>query len=129
MPATPRKKKHKAPDDLKVALKTAADELIESTLKPKHIQPPPTDHDFNYLVDIYSKWYQSYFYFCSTYNCPGERAISPSFDDKFARMEYVGDGKFNLSYMRHTQKWWEIYQDLTMAECLERIAAGEHFTP
>jgi hypothetical protein len=43
LPASPKKKRHKAPDDLKVALKKAADELIESTLKPKYIQPPPTD--------------------------------------------------------------------------------------
>jgi hypothetical protein len=129
LPASPKKKRHKAPDDLKVSLKKAADELIESTLKPKYIQPPPTDNDFNYLADLYSKWYQSYFYFCSTYKCPSERAMAPSFDDKFARMEYVGGGKFNLSYMRHTGKWWEIYQDLSMAECLELIAAGEHFIP
>ena len=128
--ATPAKRtKPKVPDALKKALQEKADQVIEDTLKPKHIKPPPTDNNWNYLTDISSKWYRSYFYFCATYACPGPNAISPSFDTKFARMEYVGGEKFNLSYMRHTGQWWEIYQDLTMLECIERILNEPHFVP
>ena len=128
--ATPAKPtKSKVPDALKRTLQEKAVQVIEDTLKPKHIKPPPTDNDWNYLTDIYSKWYRSYFYFCATYACPGPNAISPSFDTKFARMEYVGGEKFNLSYMRHTGQWWEIYQDLPMLECIERILQEPHFVP
>lgn len=128
--ATPAKRtKPKVPDELKKALQEKADQVIEDTLKPKHIKPPPTDNNWNYVADIYSKWYRSYFYFCATYNCPSPNAISPSFDTKFARMEYVGGEKFNLSYMRHTEKWWEIHQDLSMLDCIERIVKEPHFTP
>jgi hypothetical protein len=98
-------------------------------IKPQHIKPPSTDNDFNYLVDIYSKWHQNYFYFCAQYNCPSPNAISPSFEAKFARMEYVGDDKFNLSYMRHTGQWCEIYQKLPMLECLKLIAEEPYFIP
>ena len=114
---------------MKRILKEKADGIIENVLKPEHIKPPPTDNDFNYLVDIYSKWYRNYFYFCAKYNCPSPNAISPSFERKFARMEYVGNERFNLSYMRHTEQWWEIYQELTMLECLKLISEGAHFMP
>jgi hypothetical protein len=129
MPASPKRTKPQAPDSIKLILKEKADEIIENILKPEHIKPPPTDNDFNYLVDIYSKWYRNYFYFCARYNCPSPNAISPSFETKFARMEYVGNERFNLSYMRHTEQWWEIYQELPMLECLKLIAEEPHFMP
>ena len=129
MPASPRRTRPQVPDSIKRILKEKADGIIENVLKPDHIKPPPTDNDFNYLIDIYSKWYRNYFYFCAKYNCPSPNAISPSFETKFARMEYVGNERFNLSYMRHTEQWWEIYQELTMLECLKLIAEGAHFMP
>ena len=114
MIASPRQAKPQVPDSIKRILKEQADKIIENILKPEHIKPPPTDNDFNYLVDIYSKWYRNYFYFCAKYNSPSPYAISPSFETKFVRMEYVGGERFNLSYMRHTEQWWEIYQELPM---------------
>ncbi len=129
MPASPRRTKSQVPDSIKLILKEKADEIIENVLKPEHIKPPPTENGFNYLVDIYSKWYRNYFYFCAKYNCPSPNAISPSFETKFARMEYVGNERFNLSYMRHTEKWWEIYKDRPMLECLKSITEEPHFMP
>ena len=129
MPASPRRTKPQVPNSIKRILKEKADEIIENILKPEHIKPPPTDNDFNYLVDIYSKWYRNYFYFCAKYNCPSPNAISPSFETKFARMEYVGNERFNLSYMRHTEQWWEIYQELPMLECLNLIVEEPRFMP
>lgn len=129
MYSSPRRKKPQVPDSIKLILKEKADEIIENVLKPKHIEPPPTDNDFNYLVDIYSKWYRNYFYFCAKYNCPNPNAISSSFETKFARMEYVSNEKFNLSYMRHTGQWWEIYQELPMLESIKINAEEPHFIP
>jgi len=40
---------------------------------------------------------------------------------RFARLEYAGDEKFNMAYMRHTGQWWEIFQELTLDECIEEI--------
>ena len=56
-----------------------------------------------------------------------DRTTKQTFETKFARMEYVGNERFNLSYMRHTQKWWEIYQELTITECLKLIVEEPHF--
>jgi hypothetical protein len=90
-----RQAKAKVSDSIKFQLKSEADILVENVLKPRFIAPPPKENDFNYLVDIFTKWYRNYFYFCSKYNCPGPNAISPSFESKFARLEYVGPNALN----------------------------------
>ena len=127
----PAKKKSliKISDMLKHEVKVKADSLIDNVLKPKYIKPPPEDNDFNYIVDIFSKWHRSYFYFCSKYNCPSPNAMAPSFNSNFARLEYVGGDKFNLAYMRHTGKWLEISFDLSLEECLDEIEKLPHFMP
>jgi len=43
------------PESLKLEVTTRANEMIETNLKPKHIQPPPENPQFNYFVDIYGK--------------------------------------------------------------------------
>ena len=119
----------KAPDLMKVQVKSGADTLIETVLKPKHIEPPPINTDLNYLVDIFSKWHGRYFYFCSRYNCPGPRALSPSFEDNFARLVYVGHDQYNLAFKRHTGQWIEIFSNLSLEECFGEIKEGVHFMP
>ena len=108
---------------------TKAKELIGKVLKPKHIQPPPTNASFNYITDITIKWIGSTCYFVSIYACPGPNAISPSFEEKFARMEHVGDAKFTLSFMRHTGKWVELYTGQTVDECMKAIQHDPWFMP
>ncbi len=125
----PRQPKPKVPDAVKMEVEIRANELIESVMKPKHVKAHVKEEGFNYIVDIYSKWYRSYFYFCARYRSPGPRAISPFFEVRFARMEYIGNGRFNLSYMRHTGQWWEVYAALSIDECLDRIKDDPLFWP
>ncbi len=129
LPAPPKQVKHETPDSVKRILIEKADEIIEKTLKPRHIKPPPSDNDLNYLADISSKRYRNYFYFCATYNSPGPNAISPSFETKFTRMEYAGNERFSLSYMRYTGQWREVYKNMPMSECLKSIAEEPLFIP
>ena len=116
-------------ETLKRAVTTKANELIETVLKPKHIQPPPENPQFNYIVDIYGKWYHRYFYFCATYCVPGPNATVPSFEAKFARMEYAGNNRFHLAFMRHTGQWVELYTGLSLDECLAAIRDDPFFQP
>ena len=129
MSTTPKHKKPSIPASLKQELGTKVEDVLENIFRPKYIKPPPTDHDFNYLADLYLKWYRSYLYICGTYNCPSPRAISPSFEAKFTRIEYAGGEKFNLAYMRHTGQWWEVYPHLSMDECLKSIVEEVLFHP
>ena len=125
----PKKIRHKVPEDIKIRVQEKANHLIQFTLKPAHTKPPPKNVSINYIVDIFSKWYQSYFYFCATYRCPFPNRILEFFETRFARMEYAGDERFNLSYMRHTGQWIELYADLSLEECLESIRNEPHYLP
>ncbi len=106
-----------------------ADEFVEKVLKPKHIQPPPAPDEFqrNYIVDIYTKWYRHYFYFCAKYNVPSPNALVPFFEARFARLKYIRANQFNLAFMRYTGQWVEVYQDLSIEECLESIENDPFF--
>lgn len=117
----PKPARPKVPDDFKLEVQKKANQYLESYLKPTFLQPPPEPADSNYLVDLFTKWHQRYFYFCSKYRCVHENCISEFFEDKFARLEYVGDKKFNVSYMRYTEQWFEILQGLSLEECLDEI--------
>lgn len=125
----PRQLKPKAPSTLKAEVQTQANQLVESDLKPKHVKLPVGNEQFNYLVDIYTKWHGNYFYFCAKYCSPGPYAISPFFETGFARLAYIGDNRFGLSYMGHTGQWWEIYPDLSLEESLSAVSDEPHFLP
>lgn len=124
-----RPKKAQIPTSVKVEIEKRANEFVDTVLKPRHIQPPPEDNRFNYIGDIYMKWYHGYLYFCAKYICPSSDCISPDFEAKFARLEYAGSNSFNLAFMRHTGKWVEVYQDLSLEQCLASIRDDPFFHP
>ena len=119
----------KIPAALKAQVSEKADELVDSYLKPTFIRPVPPDHQFNYMTDIYTKWWRSYFYFCSGYACPGPNALVPSFEARFARLAYTGNDRFTLSFMRYNDEWVEVYHEQTLDECLQAIKSDEWFHP
>ncbi len=114
---------------LKQEVNKKATDLIENVLKPKHIEPPPKGHQLNYLVDITTKWLGSKCYIISIYRRPGPHAISPTFESKFASMEYAGNAKFALSFMRHTGQWIHLYERLSVDECMSAIRDDPWFQP
>ena len=125
----PAKNPKPIPDSLKKELAAKAKDFIENVLKPKHVKPPQENERFNYIIDIGAKWYRNYFYFFSTYACPGPNALSPTFESQFARMEPLGDGKFALYFMRHTGEWVGIYDGLSVDECMKAIQDDPWFVP
>ena len=124
-----KKAKTSLPDSLKADVEAKATDLIEGVLKPKYVLPPPKDGQCNYIIDIGAKWYRNYFYFISTYACPGPNALSPTFESKFARMEHLGGCRFALSFMRHTGQWVGLYDALSVEESLEAIQSDPWFVP
>ncbi len=118
----------KPPDSLKLEVVEAAGEII-ADWKKKFIRPAPKGHDFNYLIDLYTRWRGNYFYLMGTFACPNPRAISPTFDTGFARLEYVGNRLFDLAYMRHTGKWSQTGQALSLEACLQLICENSLYQP
>ena len=126
----PQRAKTALQESLKAEVETKATALIQDFLKPKHVLPPPTDGQFNYIIDFGAKWYRNYFYFASTYACPGPNALSPTFESKFARLEHLGNGKFALYAMRYTGKEWiGILDELSVDECMQAIRDDPWFVP
>ena len=114
---------------IKAEVDQKATDLIENVLKPKHIEPPPKGHQLNYLVDITTKWLGSKCYFVSVYACPGPNAMAPTFETKFARLEYVGNAKSNLAFMRYTGQWVQLYEGLSVDDCMTAIRDDPWFQP
>jgi hypothetical protein len=120
--------KSKVPDALKKKVPTKADDLVENVLRQKHIKPPPKNPRWNYPIELWAKWHRSFFYFDSIWASPGPNRVAPAFDVRFARLEYVGDRRFNLACMGHTEEWWTIYHGPSRGECLKLIREGGLFT-
>jgi len=118
-PPKPKKKSSKVPEEMKQYLQEKGDEIVEKIFKPEYLKPVPEEQTLNHIVDIYTKWYRNYFYFCVKYQCPPD-SYSSSFENKFVRLEYLGDDKFQYSYMRHTGQWWPT-RKMTIDECLKHV--------
>lgn len=127
--APPKRKQVDVPDALRTEVEAKATDLIDNVLKPKHVKPACKDEKLNYVIDMAGKWHRRYFYFFSTYACPGPTAISPTFESKFARLEYLGDSKFTLSFMRHTGAWVELLCGVLLDECLRAVRDDPWFQP
>jgi hypothetical protein len=126
--APSRMHKPQVPDDLKKEVQTKAADLVEKVLKPKYIKPPPKKPRWNYPIELWTKWHRSFFYFGSTWASPGPNRIAPTFENRFARLEYIGDKKFNLAYFRHTGEWWTTHKGLTLDKCLKLIGEDGPFS-
>ena len=70
-----------------------------------------------------------FFYSSAERAVPGPNAMVPSFESKFARLTYTGAERFTLSFMRYTGEWIELYEDLSVEECLEAIKTDAYFHP
>ena len=121
--------KTKPTTDLKRKVEAAAVELNASFLTPTFVKPPPKKPRFNYVIGITTQWRGRFFYFLAEYRCPGPNALSPTFTAGFARLEHMGNERFNLAYFRHTDEWWAVLQDQSLDDCLEAIRTQPLFQP
>lgn len=124
-----KEKPSRVPEALKREVSAKANALIEEYIRPEHVKPPPGNPRFNYLEDIFTKWRGRYFYFMAKYASPGPNSISPFFEIGFARLEFIGDNRFDLAYFRHTEKWWPVFFGLTVDEALDLVRSEGLFNP
>lgn len=113
----------------KAQVESKVQALIDTELKPKHVKPPPEDDRFNYITDITLKRHGLTLFLVAVYACPGPNAISPTFEERFARLRPAAGGKYDLSFMRHTGQWVELFQGRTLDECLREISDDPWFIP
>ncbi|MEK6927476.1 MAG: hypothetical protein AABX11_03510 [Nanoarchaeota archaeon] len=125
-------KAQKMDEKLKTEINFKSEEVVK-VLKKGYLKKIPDKLKHNQIIDIYTKWIQNRFYFCSKYICPKDAAF-PSFETRFARLEYTGvrfgnKKNFQLFFMRHTGEWIKILEDKTLNECLKGITEMPYFVP
>jgi hypothetical protein len=83
---------------------------------------------FNYPIAVFSEWRGKAFYLNVRYRTRN-RTPEDDFVVRHARMTWTGFGRFDLAYLRHTDKWFTVYRGLTVADCLCEIEENEIFWP
>jgi hypothetical protein len=101
--------------------------LVED-FKKQYISKNP-NREFNYLVDVYSKWFQNYFYLCEKLKSEHPNRLADEFEIKFVRLKTTGKNLFDFSYFRHTNQWHLVAVNLTLDECKEMILSNPVFQP
>ena len=101
--------------------------LVESFKKQYILKNP--NKEFDYLIDIYSMWYQNYFYLCGKFKSEHPNRLADEFEVKFARLKYTGKNQFDISYFRHTGQWQLVAKGLTLDDCKEMILSIPVFQP
>jgi len=122
-------KKPKVSVSIKKEISDLALKFINTKLKPKHITDIPLEIDRNYISNITTKWYRNYFYFTSILKSNHPDLKDKTLEVKFARIEYLNDKCFKLSYMRHTEQWNEVYTESSIEECFNIIESEQLFFP
>lgn len=122
----PAKQTFKPTDAQKKIVSEKFEPLLEKIRQ--GLPPVPEPQKFNHCVDVFSKWWRSYFYIMQKYKCPPEGYISDGFETGVARMEFRGDDTFDLAYFRHTGKWWVIAEGISLEECLDWVKTDPIFT-
>ena len=119
---------HKPAEGEKAAITATCEQFIAEVLKPRflpEIRPTP----FNYPVEICGKWHGGKYRFIQRFRSDHPDAIEPEFDAPFARLEYIGRDRFNLSYHRHTGEWFCLYRSVSLTEALRLIERDGHLHP
>jgi len=83
---------------------------------------------FNYPIAVFSDWGGKAFYVNVRYRAQSRRP-EEDFVVRHTRMTLTGSGRFDLAYIRHTNKWFTVYRGLTADECFREIEQNEIFWP
>jgi hypothetical protein len=115
-------KKEKSPPRPKVSseIKFSVEEqaaAVVASLK-KRCCKGQRHENLNWCVDILVRWHRDALYFVALMQTPHGRP--PTFQVNVARMEHVGNGKFNVAVPMR-RGWNTVDRKLSPEECLEKI--------
>jgi hypothetical protein len=104
----------------KATIVAACERFITEVLRPRFL-PEIRPTEFNYPIDIRGKWHGRNYRFFQRYRSDGHHTEKGEFDWPFVRLEYVGPDRFDISFFRHTEKWWPLHRSVTLKEALRLI--------
>ncbi len=121
----------KGSDSAREKLTVQMNALIESYFKPTFVKPPPASLPINYVIDVYTKWVGQYLYLCAKYQAPGRDGTAPAstFETKFARLRFIGQGSVGLAFARPSGAWVELFSPVSLEDCFHILQDDSHFEP
>jgi hypothetical protein len=112
----------------KLAIAAACEKFIADVLKPRFL-PAIRPTEFNYPIALSGAWHGNKYRFMIRFRSGDPHSREPEFEEPFARLEYVGRDRFDVSYQRHTGDWFCMFQGVSLAEALDLIENTPHFQP
>lgn len=100
----------------KLAITAAGEKFMADVLKPGFCPCGPST-EFNYPIAFSGGRHGNKYRFRSD----DPHSYEPEFEEPFARLEYVGQDRFDVSYQRHTGEWFCMFQGARLAEALGPI--------
>ena len=112
----------------KATITTTCLAFIDTVLKPRFL-PVITPTQFNYPVDIQGKWHGSKYRFLQRYRSGFAENLGEEFDAPFTRIDWIGRGRFDVQWHRHTGQWFRVHQGLSLKAALHAIETSEFLLP
>jgi hypothetical protein len=109
--------KPKIADDVRMAV-DAQVALVVADLVKRYCKTP-TNPQFNWCIDIFTRWHREALYFVAVMRTPHDRP--PTFETHAARMQHAGDGKFDLAVPMR-RGWNTVKQAASAEECLKEVS-------
>ena len=106
----------------KQAIKETVDQLIERHMKPAALKRRGRRAASGDSLDIYTKWHGHNLILIAKRR--GGRVLdryAEDFETKSGRLTLVGADRFDVSYFRHTGRWWTIQQECTLKTALQYL--------
>jgi hypothetical protein len=105
----------------KQSIKEKVDKIVERHMKPEIIQNRGGGQGrFGDVQDLYTKWHGDNLILVAKRR--GGRIYgrhAADFETKSGRLTLVGADLFDVSYFRHTDRWWTINRDCALKEALK----------
>ena len=106
----------------KQAIKEKVDNIIERYMKPKAINRRGRRAAFGDIQDIYTKWHgHSLILIAKRRGGRVANRYAEDFETKSGRLTLVGANLFDISYFRHTGRWWTIHYDCPLEAALRYL--------
>ncbi|MEM7657891.1 MAG: hypothetical protein AAF399_17330 [Bacteroidota bacterium] len=112
------------------AEKRRVEETFAPLIAKKKAQLPPLEdpQKRNQCVDIKLAWRGSYFTLKGVFKCPPTpQYVAEGFESGIARLTYRGKDQFDLAYLRHNDKWFVVYQSVSLKEAVKSVDSDPWF--
>ncbi len=106
-------------EESKQTIKQKVDKIVERHMKPSVLKRRRTKPAFGDIEDVYTKWRgHSLILIAKRRGGSLRNKHVEDFETQSGRLTLTGVDTFDVSYFRHTGRWWTIQYDCTLRAAL-----------